>query len=172
MELSHLTLEELEQKLSDLDKSKAPHEALELSNEIGRRKAERSSFNDVSGSSVYVVPFATRFMFISLIVFLVTCHFEAPDIRTLQIVGALSILYTLAHIFVWTTRNYSLEIVISITILAVLDHLRIGIVQLVQCYSFFYSVHYMLVSLFKDKLRGVIKKAENKGGDRKYEEIN
>jgi len=162
MELSHLTLEELERKLRDLDPSLSPHEALELSNAIGRRKAEQASLQPVTDPGKNVLPFAKRFMFISVIVFLVTCHFQAPAIRTLQIVGALSILYTITCIFVWTTRNFILEIVISMSLLAALDYFNFGIVQIVQCYSFFYGVHYTLVYVFKNKIERAIKKTGTK----------
>jgi len=70
MDLSNFTTEELRQKHRRLDATKSPHEALELSNEIGRRTVDLGKKESFNNYGVKVAKLSPRIAFVSIFLFI------------------------------------------------------------------------------------------------------
>ncbi len=82
MDLSNLNLGELRLRLNAIDKNAAPHEALELSNEIGRRTADQAEEPDeasIRQATVKAVQRSPWFVLGGILVFGITSHFHPLD---------------------------------------------------------------------------------------------
>ena len=102
MELSQFKTDELEKKLKDLDKNKSPYEALELCNEIGRRKAEEEQeiFSDIDhGTKIAKTSFQRAL--VSLIIFIITCNYSPPTVHALIISVCEGIIFTVLIVRSW-----------------------------------------------------------------------
>ncbi len=108
MDLSNLKLDELRQRLDAIDKNAAPHEALELSNEIGRRTADHAGEPDeasIQRTAVNAVRRSPWFALLGIFIFGITSHLHPPDDTFVLATVIAGIVSGLGLIRMWETGN-------------------------------------------------------------------
>ena len=104
MDLTSLTIEELRQKLDDLDKTKSPHEALELSNEIGRRTIDEDEIKEININGLKTIQRSPWIAFAGITAFLSISIIKPPDIMIIIFTLFVSILLALSFFRILKNR--------------------------------------------------------------------
>ena len=160
MDLTSLTIEELRQKLDDLDKTKSPHEALELSNEIGRRTIDEDEIKEININGLKTIQRSPWIAFAGITAFLSISIIKPPDIMIIIFTLFVSILLALSFFRILKNRAYGFYVV-CIGLMAVLSSRLSGnlFVQL-QYLSLLIGVSMAIVYLFKDKALRIIEERQ------------
>ena len=160
MDLTSLTIEELRQKLDDLDKTKSPHEALELSNEIGRRTIKEDEIRHIKNQGLKTIHRSPWIALTGISAFILMCFIEPPDIKNILFTLFGSILLTLSYVRIWKKGTYGL-FVASLMFLIFLSNQFLGkAFEQFKYFSLLIGVSMAIVYMFKDKAIKIIE--ENK----------
>jgi hypothetical protein len=151
MDLTSLTIEELRQKLDDLDKTKSPHEGLELSNEIGRRTVKEDEIKKINTNGLKTIQRSPLIAFAGITTFLSISIINPPDIMNIIFTLFVSILLTLSYFRIWKKRAIGLNLV-CIGLMAILSNRFLGnLFEQLQYLSLLVGVSMAIVYLFRDK---------------------
>ena len=159
MDLSSLNLTELRQRLDAIDKHSAPHEALELSNEIGRRTADQSGEPEeesIRKAAVKAVQRSPWFVLFGILVFGIASHFHPPDDTLILATVIAGIVSGLGLIRMWETRKKDCLYLAGILTAIISHFIETTPISLIQYTALFVSISATVIFVHRDRIRELI----------------
>ena len=156
MDLTSLTIEELRQKLDDLDKTKSPHEALELSNEIGRRTIDEDEIKEINIKGLKTIQRSPWIAFAGITAFLSMSIIKPPDIMNIIFTLLVSIILTLAYFRIWKKGTYGLSAAFIVLMVILGNRFSGGLFEHLQYLFLLIGVSMAIVYIFKNKALRII----------------
>lgn len=161
MDISNLTKEELEKRLNDLDKTKSPHEALELSNEIGRRNVDRHEFKSNKRKIIQFIRLSPWIALVSTIIFVVTCFIDIPGMESVLVTIGLGILFAGAYVRAFAKGKYGLFAACCILSMITSDKFKNFNFDFLQYITLLTSVMAGTIYLFKNKIENLFENVKS-----------
>ncbi|MDJ0811251.1 MAG: hypothetical protein QNJ01_14210 [Desulfobacterales bacterium] len=159
MDLSSLDLGELRQRLDAIDKISAPHEALELSNEIGRRTADQAGEPDetsIRQAAIKAVQRSPWFVLVGILVFGIASHFQPPD-NTLVISTVIAgIASGQGLIRMWETKKKDILYLAGILTAIISHFIDTALIPFIQYTALFVSISATVIFVHRDRIRGLL----------------
>ncbi len=164
MDLTNYTTDELREKLSNLDETKSPHEALALSNELGRRTTDYDEIITEPLHALQFVKLAPRIAILSITLLIFSFFNDPPKIHAFLITMGVSILFTISCVRIWRKHTLNLKmgfLVIFIILFNLTNEMfkknELGWIQHISVIGSVFSISLILfrdrlINLFKQKL--------------------
>ncbi|MDJ0856325.1 MAG: hypothetical protein QNI88_14055 [Desulfobacterales bacterium] len=159
MDLSNLNLGELRQRLDAIDKNSAPHEALELSNEIGRRTADQSGEPEeesIRKAAVKAVQRSPWFVLVGILVFGIASHFHPPDDTLVLATVIAGISSGLGLIRMWETQKKDFLYLAGILTAIISHFIETAPIPMIQYTALFVSISATVIFVRRDRIRKLI----------------
>jgi|GEM_PF-3887694 len=160
MDLKSLTLEELRQKLGALDKTKSPHEALELSNEIGRRTVREDEIKYIKTNGLKAIQRSPWIAFVGITAFLSMSVIKPPDIMNIIFTLFVSILLSLSYFRIWKKGTYGLSAACIVLMIILSSRFLGSLFEQLQYLFLLIGVSMAIVYLFKGKALKIIEERQ------------
>ncbi len=167
MDLSSQKLGELRQQLDAIDENTAPHEALELSNEIGRRAADQTGEPDeasIRQAAVKAVQRSPWFVLVGILVFGIVSHFHPPDDTLVLATVIAGIVSGLGLIRMWETQKKDFLYLAGILMAIITHFIETTPIPLIQYTALFVSISATVIFVRRDRIRGLL--------ETKYPQVN
>lgn len=155
MDLSNLTLDELQQRLKEVDKDKSPHESLELSNEIGRRTAEQDGPYDAESlrqAGFNAVRRSPWWALGGILIFSIASHIDPPDDRIVLCVVVAGVVSALATIRMWSKAKGDLFFASGILLTTITSFFGVALSSLIQYGALFTGVSATVIFIFRSQI--------------------
>ncbi len=159
MDLSSLDLGELRQRLVAIDKISAPHEALELSNEIGRRTADQAGKPDetsIRRAAVKAVQRSPWFVLVGILVFGIVSHLHPPDNILVIATVIAGLVSGVGMIRMYETQKKDFLYLAGLMTAIISHHIGTARIPMSQYTALFVSISATVVFVHRDRIRGLL----------------
>ncbi len=159
MDLSNLNLDELRLRRDAIDKNAVPHEALELSNEIGRRTADQAEKPDeasIRQAAVKAVQRSPWFVLGGILVFGIASHIQPPDDTLVLATVIAGIVSGLGLIRMLETQKKDFIYFAGILTAIISHFIEMALIPLIQYTALFVSISATVIFVRRDRIRELI----------------